>query len=388
MGYLTVSESIEHAILTQYREEKLSLEEACLRLSIHRSTLWRKLLRLEREGPLGLIHKLKGRPSNFARDPEFRKGLLKLYEREYKPFGFQVAHFYQEALEEKPGSPSYPTVLRWLKRSGLVEQSRKGAKHHSRRPRREAFGEMIQMDTSIHDWLGWGKNLALVSNMDDCTNVLCGAYLSHTDTTLANMTVLKQTIAAYGLFASLYVDRSPIFKVTRTGGIGRILQPTFQASYITQVQRALAELGIEMIFAYSPQAKGRIERSYRTWQTRLVPELRKNGIREIEPANQYIREVFVPKHNERFAQDPQRFPKAFVPIKGINLDYILAEKYRLTVGNDHIVSSKEAGLSLKVLPSPHRLSYAKAKVDVFKHTNGKVSVLYKGERLNFKNYAH
>lgn len=388
MEYLTVSESIEHAVLVQYLEGKLSLEEACGRLSVHRTTLWRKLMRLEREGPLGLAHKLRGRPSNSTHALELKGSILKLYERGYKPFGFRVAHFYQEELEEKPDAPSYPSVLRWLKRSGLVEQSRKGARHHSRRPRREAFGEMIQMDTSIHDWLGWGKNLALVSNMDDCTNVLCGAYLAQTDTTLANMTVLKQTMAAYGLFASLYVDRSPVFKVTRTGGIGRIQQPTFQASYITQVQRALAELGIELIFAYSPQAKGRIERSYGTWQSRLIPELRKNGIREIDPANQYIREVFVPKHNGRFAQDPKRFPSVFVPIKGINLDYILAEKYRLTVGNDHVVSSRQAGLSLKVLPSPHRLSYAKAKVDVFKHTNGRVSVLYKGERLNFKNYAH
>jgi hypothetical protein len=388
MEYLTVSEAIEHAVLTQYREEKLSLEEACLRLSIHRTTLWRKLERLKTEGPLGLAHKLRGKPSNFAHDLGIRQSILKLYEQGYKPFGFRVAHFYQEALEDKTGSPSYPTVLRWLKGSGLVEKSRRGVKHHSRRPRREAFGEMIQMDTSIHDWLDWGKNIALISNMDDCTNVLCGAYLTHGDTTLGNMTVLRQTLTTYGLFASLYVDRSPIFKVTRTGGMGRIRQPTFQAAYITQVKRALDELGIELIYAYSPQAKGRIERSYGTWQSRLIPELRKNGIREIEKANDYIRKIFIPKHNDRFASDPKRFPMAFVPIKGINLDYILAEKYRLTVSNDHIVSSKEAGLSLKILPSQHRLSYAKAKVDVFKHTNGRISVLYKGEPLNFKNYAH
>jgi transposase len=385
MGYLTVTESVRHAVILQYLEGKLPLGEACRRLSIHRSTFWRSLHRFQEEGPLGLAHKLRGRPSNFAEDLKIKQAIVKLYAKEYAPFGFRVAHFYQEALKDFPKPISYPTVLRWLKELKLVEQSRKGWKHHSRRPRREAFGELIQMDTSIHDWLGWGKNLALISNMDDCTNVLCGAYLTFTDTTLGNMTVLKQTIQTYGLFASLYVDRAPVFKVTRTGQ-GGILKPTYKASYFTQIQRALEELGIEMIYAYSPQAKGRIERSFGTWQSRLIPELKKNGIRDLDKANAYIHEIFIPKHNARFAQDPKAFPSAFVPLFSIDLNSILAEKYQLTVSNDHIVSSKHAQLALKILPSPHRRSYAKAKVEVLKHTDGNITVLYKDEPLNFTPY--
>ena len=379
-----MKELMEHAVLTEYQEDKLSLEEACERLEICRSTLWRKCRKLEEEGASGLIHKLRGKTSNFAQDPEVKQRICDLFEKDYKPFGFRVAHFYQHALEKEESSPAYPTVLRWLKAIHLVEKSKKGWKHRSRRPRREAFGEMLQMDTSTHDWLAWGKNLALISNMDDSTSVLCGAYLTHSDTTLGNMTVIKQTLKTYGLFGSLYVDRSPIFKVTRTGGIGRINQPTYTAPYITQFKRALDELKIKLIYAYSPQAKGRVERSYQTWQSRLIPELKKNGIRELEKANAYIHEVFIPAHNERFAKDPSKLPNSFVPLPTeIDLDKILAERYQMTVGNDHIVKSKQAGVSIKVLPSKHRLSYAKAKVDVYKHMDGSLSILYKEEPLNF-----
>lgn len=386
MRYLTMSESIQHAVIVQYLEGKISLEAACERLAVHRVTLWRKCQRLQREGPLGLAHQLRDQPSNFGWDPKTKRSILELYDREYRPFGFRVAHFYQQASGGFPRPVGYSTVVRWLKEAKLTVRVHKGWRHHSRRPRREAFGEMLQMDTSIHDWLGWKKNLALVSNMDDCTSWICGAHLTATDTTLANMTVLKQTLGTYGLFASLYVDRAPVFKVTRTGGIGRINQPTFQAAYKTQIQRALGELGIELIFAYSPQAKGRIERSFGTWQSRLIPELKKNRITDLDKANAYIRKVFVPNHNRRFAQNPARVPNAFVPLKEVDLDYILAERYQLTVSNDHIVSSKVAGISLKILPSKYRLSYARAKVDVFRHTDQSISVLYQNQPLDFIPY--
>jgi transposase len=386
---LTMSEALQHAVLTQYLENKLALDEACDRLGVHRTTLWRKCQRLQEQGPQGLAHRLRGQASNAGEDPAVKKAVLNLFEKDYQPHGFRVAHFYQEASDRFPKPVSYSTVVRWLKAEGLTQKAHKGWKHRSRRPRREAFGEMLQMDTSIHDWLGWDKNIALVSNMDDCTNVICGAHLTYTDTTLANMTVLKQTILSYGLFASLYVDRSAVFKVTRTGGRGRIQQPTYDTAYTTQVERSLDELGIELLYAYSPQAKGRIERSFQTWQSRLIPELKKQGIRELEKANSYIREVFVPRYNERFADNPQKYPSAFVPLRlPIDLDRILAERYELTVGNDHIVSSKQAGLKLKILPSAHRLSYAKAKVTVYKQTSGQIQVRYQDELLNFEPYEN
>lgn len=384
--YLSMAESIQHAVILQVIEGKISKEEAWERLKIHRITLERKMARLQEKGPIGLAHQSRGKSSNFATDPKIKETILDLFDKEYKPYGFRVAHFYQDASERFPKPVSYPTVVRWLKASGLTKKSRKGWRHHSRRPRKEAYGEMLQMDTSIHDWLGWGKNIALISAIDDATSFLCGAYITETDTTRGNMTVLRHIMETYGLFASLYVDRSPIFKVTRTGGFGRINQPTFQANYITQVERALDELGIELIYAYSPQAKGRVERSYGTIQSRLIPELRKNGIQEISKANLYLQEKFIPLFNERFAQHPENYRSFFVPLLDVDLNFILAEKHHLTISNDHIVSSKNAELKLKILPSKNRLSYAKCKVDVFKHTNGEISVLYQGKPLNFIHY--
>lgn len=381
---LTVAHCTQYAIIKGFLDGTLSEAEACERLNVHRSTLYRKSLRVSSQGPRGLVHKLAGKPSNFASDPKLKDYVLKLWENDFAPYGFRVAHFYQEALEASSRPVGYSTVLRWLKQEGFVKKSRRGWKHHTRRPRREAFGELIQMDTSIHDWLGWGQNLALISNMDDATNMIVGGHLTFQDTTLGNMSVLRQTLENYGLFASLYVDRAAVFKVTRTAQ-GGVIRPTFQAKYQTQIQRALEELGIELIFAYSPQAKGRIERSFSTWQSRLIPELRKQNIREIDKANRFIHEVYIPKHNDRFAQNPKQFPSAFVPLYKADLDNILAEKYLLTVSNDHIVHSKAAGISLRILPAKNRTSYAKAKVQVLKHTDGSLSVLYNNQKLHFAN---
>lgn len=157
--------------------------------------------------------------------------------------------------------------------------------------------------------------------------------------------------------------------------------------YITQVQRALEELGVELIFAYTPQAKGRVERSFGTWQSRLVPELKKARIVEVQKANEYIQERFIPRFNEKFAISHKGLPSAFVKTNDVDLDFILAERHTLTISNDHVVSSKVAGVKLQILPSPHRFSYAKAKVEVFKHVDGKISVRYKDELLRHEPLA-
>jgi transposase len=381
---LTVAEATEFAIIEQYRAGKMDLESVCERLGLHRSTVWRKLRRIEAEGAQGLAHQLRGRPSNARCDAELKEAVCKLYETEYAPYGFNVAHFFEQAHERFSSPVSYASVVGWLKSEGLRKRTRKGVKHRARRARKEAFGEMLQMDTSIHDWLKWGRNIALVTTMDDATNVLCGAHFSLTDTTLANFTVLQQAFSAYGLPESIYVDRGPVYKVTRTGGIGRINQPTYKASYVTQFRRALDELGVELIYAYSPQAKGRIERSYGTLQGRLVPELAKNGIKDLDKANAFLREVFLPHFNSRFVLPHAQLPSKFAHIPHVDLRQHLAEKHHATVSNDHIVSCTRGGLFLKILPSPHRASYAKARVELLKHSDGTLSVLHNGEPLRFE----
>ncbi len=384
MVRLSVAESIQHSVIVRYLDGNIDLEEARDRLRIHRSTLWRKITRYQLHGPSGLIHRSRGKVGHRHLDTELYSLVCRLYRDEYQPFGYTTAHFYQEAIEGHAAYPvSYPTVLRWFKQAGFVKASRKGSKHRSRRPRKEQFGELLQQDTSLHDWLNCGQRLALISAIDDCTSTVCGARLFPTDTTRGNMAILHDVIKQYGLPAALYVDRSPIFKVTRTGGIGKILQPTFEAPYITQFQRAVTELGIELIHAYSPQSKGRIERSYGSFQKRLVPEYKKNGISCLDKANAYLCEVYLPKHNQRFAKDCSTVQSSFIPLLGVDLSTILAEKCQLTVSNDHIVSSKLAGVALRIKPDPKagRISFAKAKVDVYKHLDGTVTVRYQGKPL-------
>jgi hypothetical protein len=377
---LRVDEAIQAGIIAQYLEGRVTGQDAQERLELSRSAFFRRVARVRVGGPAALAHGLRGKRSNFRYDDSVKEAVLRLFREEYAPHGFGISHFVELAADKLPEGVSYPSVWRWLRAAGLVEAKRKGRRHRSRRPRKSAFGEMLQMDTSLHDWFGAGK-WALVAAIDDATSFICGACLRPSDTTLANFETLHQTMTTFGLPQSVYVDRSPIFKVTRTG-YGRVLKHIMNGPYITQVQRALEELGIELIFAYSPQAKGRVERGFRTWQSRLIPELKKEGIREPDRANAYIREVYLPRVNARFASNPANFPSAFVKAALPQLDFILAEQHTLRISNDHVVSSKVAGVHLKILPSKHRLSYAKAKVEVFKHVDGRVSVRYKDELLN------
>jgi hypothetical protein len=382
--YLSVSESVYQSVITQVLGGKLTLLEACERLGCARNTFWRKIKRYRQFGSVGLVHQSRGRPSNACLDAAIKQAVLEIWLKDFAPYGFGVRHFYRKAHHRFPKQISYWTVLKWLKDAGHYKQTRKGWRHHSRRPRREAFGELVQMDTSIHDWLDWGKNIALIANMDDCTNQILDAHLQLTDTTLGNMQVMKQTLERYGMPEAFYVDKAPVFKVTRTGGPGRINQPKFGTPYQTQIQRALETLGVELIFAHSPQAKGRIERSFGTWQNNLIPELRQNGIVELGKANAYIQEVYIPEHNRLFAKDPTGVRDLFVPILDVDLNYILCEQYTHRVTNDHVIKSKRGGYELKILPDDFRTSYAKAKVDVYRHVDYSITVKYKGKPLNYK----
>lgn len=208
-GFLSVNEAKTAAVVSNVLEGKMELEEACERLGIHRSTLWRRAKRYEAEGLVGMAHRLRGREGNRSANEFVREAVLTLFRDEYGPHGYRVKHFFEDAREagEFPVKVSYPSVVRWLREEGLVQKAHKGRKHRSRRPRKPAFGEMLQMDTSIHDWMGTGQKFALISTMDDATSRLCGATMTTGDTTLGNLAVMKRAFTDYGLPLSIYVDR-------------------------------------------------------------------------------------------------------------------------------------------------------------------------------------
>lgn len=381
---LSMVESKQHAMIIGVLDGKLTMMEACERLSCSRRTLERKVERYRKQGAAGLLHKAYGRPSNACLDSSVKEAVLEIWKKDFAPYCFGVRHFYRKARDRFPKPVSYWTVLGWLKSQGLYQQTRKGWRHHTRRPRREAFGELVQMDTSIHDWLGWGKNIALIANMDDCTNRILDAHLQLTDSTLGNMLVMKRTMEKYGMPEAFYVDKAPVFKVTRRHRVGLINQPTYKAKYQTQIQRALDDIGIDLIFAHSPQAKGRIERSFQTWQKNLIPELRQKGVVDLNRANNYIQEVYIPEHNQLFAKDPTSVRNIFVPVLDADLNFILCEKYEHRIANDHILSSKRGGYELRILADDYRTSYAKAKVEVYKHVDHAITVKYKERSLRYE----
>jgi hypothetical protein len=242
-------------------------------------------------------------------------------------------------------------------------------------------GQMSQMDTSQHRWLpSLGRDSYLVAIVDDATNKIQAGKFVESDSTVENMLVLKGFFRSKGLPGMIYLDRDSKFKTTRRGG--RCYQVDEDQAE-TQIKRALRELGVQLIYAYSPQAKGRIERDFRTLQDRLLKELKVAGIETIEEANHYLWEEFIPRWNRRFARAPREEGLAYRPLpRGLHLDEILCLKYDRRVYPDNTISYR--GRRIQILRDPYRANYARAKVEVREHLDGKMTILFKGRRLRYR----
>jgi len=254
---------IMHAVL---RGERTQAEAARL---LDKSTrqVRRILRRLQAGGDAAIVHGLRGKPSNHQPDPKLRQAVLATYRQHYADFG---PTFASEKLAEQGLCVDAQTLRRWLIAEGLWQRQRRRETHRSRRPRRACFGELVQMDASIHDWLeGRGEEVVLISMIDDATNRILARFYPE-GTVQTHMDLLGRWLRRYGRPLALYTDRHSIFEPQDKG---RALPDA-----VTQFGRALQELSIELICAHSPQAKGRIERSFGTAQDRWVKELRLAGV--------------------------------------------------------------------------------------------------------------
>jgi Helix-turn-helix domain len=248
--------------------------------------------RLEAEGDAGVVHRLKGRASNRQLTWKLRTKALKFYQEELADFGPTLA---SEVMAERGLDVSADTLRRWLVADGIWKRQRQRDQHRSRRPPRACFGELVQMDASIHSWLeGRGEQMVLVCMIDDATNrVMARFYPS--ETVEAYFELVGRWLARYGRPMAFYTDHDSVFEVASPGK---------QAQAMTQFGRAMSELGIELILAGSPQAKGRVERSHGTMQDRWVKLLRLAGITTREAANVYVDKKLLPEHNRRFSRPP------------------------------------------------------------------------------------
>jgi hypothetical protein len=282
--------------------------------------------RLEADGDQALVHGLRGKPSNHRTDLAVRAAVLSAYRQRYADFG---PTFASEKLAEEGQQVCPQTLRRWLIAEGLWERRRRRDPHRSRRPRRPCFGELVQIDASIHDWLeGRGEELVLISLIDDATSkVLARFYPSGTVET--HMDLVGRWLRRYGRPQAFYSDRHSIFEPQDKG------QALPGAE--TQFGRALRELGIELIRAHSPQAKGRIERSFGTAQDRWVKELRLAEVTTLAGANQVL-ERLLPAHNRRFSKPASQPDDAHRPLgPGHDLAAILSLQEERVVANDYTI---------------------------------------------------
>lgn len=318
----------------------------------------------------GLLDRRRGRPSSRRIPYDVVEQVLRLYREDY--FDFNVKHFHEHLVRDHGVAISYSSTRNILQECGLVKRGKGRGGHRKRRERRPVFGQMLHLDGSDHEWLLLcpGERQVLLLVVDDATgNNLCGR-LVEAETTIDCLSVMREVVEVYGIPAQLYTDRHSVYWHTKKAG-GRV-----DRDRLTQFGRAMEELGVEMIPGYSPQARGRSERWNGTWQDRLVSELRKEGIRDMETANRYINEVFIPDMNARFSVEPASPGSAFVSADGADLDKIFSVRHHgRAVANDNTV--RVNGLALQIEKSRYRHNFCQCKVEVFEHLDGSYSVCWK-----------
>jgi transposase len=325
---------------------------------------WRE--RYEKYGYVGLVDKRRQSPSVRRVAAPVIGQLLRLYRERYR--GFNVRHFHEIARREHGVTVSYSFLKQALQAAGLVKKHRARGRHRRRREPRACFGELLHIDGSPHAWLTLRPTLrpVLIAVLDDATKTVLYAQLWPAETTVAIMTALHEVITTEGLPMALYTDRAHwAFHTPQAQG-------PVDRTRLTQVGRALARLGIEHIAAYSPQARGRSERLNRTFQERLVNELRVAKVTTTAAANTYLREHFLPAYNARFRCAPANPASAFVPLGRVDLDQILCSEEERVVAPDNTVAMDNRALQLA--RQSGRRTCAGRRVTVRRHLSGAYSI--------------
>jgi len=364
-------------VLSSVQRGDMKQQEAAGLLGISVRQTKRLLKRFREEGDKGLVHRLRGKTSNRRIGESVLKDAERLVTERYADFGPTLAGEY---LEERHGlKVSHETLRKWMTDWGLWKPKRRRLKHHEWRERKGCFGEMVQMDTSEHDWLeGRGEKIYLILMIDDATSRIHARFYN-SDSTGTNMDLLKDYLRRSGRPKAIYADKASHFKTTRDATVDEQLAGR-EAE--TQIQRALRELDIEYIAAHSPQAKGRVERFFGTAQDRLVKGLRVEGIGTIEEANAYLRDHFIPRWNQKFSVKPSSPLNAHRPTKGMNLNAILSVQDTRVVGNDYTIQFQNRLLQIKRESIVAGLR--KGKVLVESRLDGSTHIRFRGTYLKFR----
>jgi transposase len=353
-------------VLLQAMAKKITWWQAAeiLGISDRHMRRWRE--RYEAEGYNGLFDRRRGKPSRRRVPVATVEKVFALYREKY--FDLNVQHFHEKLAAEHGIELSYTWVKQALQGAGLVGRGRKRGVHRKRRARRPLPGMLLHIDGSRHQWFQDERWYDLIVILDDATSEIYYAQLVEEESTLTVMAGLKEVIERKGVFCALYSDRGSHFWLTpKVGG---------KVDYYrrTQVGRALHELGVQMIPAYSPEARGRSERNFGTWQGRLPQELRLQRIGTLEAANQFLREGYVAEFNQRFQVVPAQRGNAFVPCRSRDLQRIFSLQFERTVNRDNTVSFQN--LSLQLQRVGWRGTLAGCQVTVHQHLDGTLSITH------------
>ena len=375
---LTTKEQSRIQVLNGVLEREVTVAEAAGLMGVSERHAWRLLAAYRKDGAAAVAHGNRGRKPATTTCPGTQQKVMELADGPYA--GLNHTHLTEMLSEREDIHLSRSTVRRVLLAAGLPSPRRRRApRRYSRRERYRQEGMLLQVDGSRHDWLeGRGPHLSLVGAVDDATGTVPFALFRQQEDAHGYMLILKDIIERHGVPLALYSDRHGIFQRSPK-------EPESLAEQLrgrrdpTQLGRALEELDIRLILAHTPQAKGRIERAWGTFQDRLVSEMRLAGATTIEQANKLLWN-FIPRYNQRFGVAPSQPGSAYRQLPtGISLDATLCFKYLRTVANDNTVRFN--GATLQILPDGYRASYARAKVEVQERLDGSIVVVYQGKTL-------
>lgn len=327
--------------------------------------------RYEKLGYDGLLDRRRGLASERRVPLAVVEEVLRLFREQY--YDLNVQHFHEKLIEKHGIDLSYTWVKLALQGAGLVAKEGKRGVHRKRRERRPLMGMLLHIDGSRHQWFQDDRWYDLIVILDDATSQIYYAQLVDEESTATVMAGLWEVLQHKGLFCALYSDRGSHFWLTPKAG-GKV-----DRQHLTQVGRALRDLGIQMIPAYSPQARGRCERNFGTWQGRLPQELRLRSIGTVEQANIFLREEYIAEFNRRFQVPAAQPGSAFVPCKRRDLDLIFSLQLQRTVNKDNTVSFQN--LTLQIEKVSWRGTLAGCTVIVHQHLDGTLSITYGPQRL-------
>ena len=374
MTTLTMQDEKRLDVIQRVYRSELTVIEAALVMGLSERQCYRIKARVGKTGAKGVVHGNRGRPCKRKTKEKTVRRVLELARGKYQ--GFNDHHLTEKLEEQEQIELSREKVRRILRAHGIASpKKRRGIQHRSRRARRASEGMMLQVDGSPHDWLqGRGPRLCLIGAIDDATSKVMGAFFAPAESSWGYFHLFSDIFKHHGVSQSIYTDRHSVFFTDR--------EPTLEEQLInrkptTEVGRGLQDLGVTLILAHSPQAKGRIERLWNTFQDRLVSELRLAKANSVEQAT-VVLDRYLPVHNRQFAKPAQAQP-AWRKLSALKIERALCFKQQRTVAKDNTVTFQGTVLQI-TKTSPFR-SHANKRVEVHVMLDGAVEIFYKTEKI-------